>query len=199
MKYKVEHPGEVDIDVLFLNDKGKQEKVRGSPSRVQYGTSNPPSANQLTGSLMQKYISKTIEEVEHWEQETAKGCQTKDKNVASDVKQLISVKDAMESVHKNSESIVLKLDVLDESLKMFHRAGLAKDSEMKKMKKLFDGWTNLQKIAKETKREIMPYVQSESERNVNQVKAFEEELKHFHTSLKKRDFYFYKTGVEPSL
>ncbi len=38
---------------------------------------------------------------------------------------------------------MLKLDVLDESLKMFHRAGLAKDSEMKKMKKLFDGWTNL--------------------------------------------------------
>ena len=148
---------------------------------------------------MQKYISKTIEEVEHWEQDTAKGCQTKDKNVASDVKQLISVKDAMESVHKNAESIVLKLDVLDESLKMFHKAGLAKDSEMKKMKKLFDGWTNLQKIAKETKREIMPYVQSESERNVNQVKAFEEELKHFHTSLKKRDFYFYKTGVEPSI
>ncbi len=98
VKYKVENPGEVDVDVLFLNDKGKQERVRGSPSRCLFGTSFPPSANQLTGPLMQKYISKTIEEVEHWEQETAKGCSTKDKNVASDVKQLILVKDSMESV-----------------------------------------------------------------------------------------------------
>ncbi len=32
-----------------------------------------------------------------------------------------------------------------------------------------------------------------------QVKAFEEELKHYQTNLKKRDFYFYKTGVEPSI
>lgn len=111
--------------------------------KANFGTSNPPSANQLTGSLMQKYISKTIEEVEHWEQETAKSCSIKDKNVASDVKTLISVKDAMESVHQNQDSIVLKLDVLDESLKMFQRAGLAKDSEVKKIKKLFDGWTNL--------------------------------------------------------
>ena len=49
----------------------------------------------------------------------------------------------MESVHKNQDSIVLKLDVLEESLKMFQKAGLAKDSEVKKIKKLFDGWTNL--------------------------------------------------------
>ena len=45
MKYKIEQPGEVEIDVLFENDKGKLEKVRGSPVKANFGTSNPPSAN----------------------------------------------------------------------------------------------------------------------------------------------------------
>jgi len=50
--------------------------------------------------------------------ETTKGAQTKDKNI-QDVKNLISVKDNVESVFNLNEEIVLKLDCLDESLKMF--------------------------------------------------------------------------------
>ena len=48
---------------------------------------------------------------------TTAGATVKDKDLA-DVKVLISVKDNVESVQNNGESIMLQLDQLDESIKV---------------------------------------------------------------------------------
>lgn len=70
---------------------------------------------------------------------------------------------------------------------------------MKQIKKLFDEWGGLQKLAKDIKKEISPLVANEMEKTTNMIKKFEDDLKVFIAELKKRDFYFYKTGVDEAI
>ena len=51
-------------------------------------------------------------------------------------------------------------------------------------------------MAKDIKKEIAPLVSNENEKTTNLIRKFEEDLKVFTAELKKRDFYYYKTGVE---
>lgn len=69
---------------------------------------------------------------------------------------------------------------------------------MKQIKKLFDEFTTLKKLAKDIKKEITPLVNQENEKTINMIKKFEDDLKAYTTELKKRDFYQYKTGVVDS-
>jgi hypothetical protein len=146
---------------------------------------------------MGKYISSELEQIHSFISETTKGAATKDKNI-QDVKTLISVKDNVDSVFNLNDEIVLRLDCLDESLRMFHEAQIAKDSQMKQIKRLFDEWAGLKKLAKDIRKEISPLINNENEKTTTVIKKFEEDLKVYTTELKKRDFYFYKTGVEES-
>ena len=66
---------------------------------------------------------------------------------------------------------------------------------MKQIKKLFDEWTGLKKLAKDIRKEISPLVQNENEKTINMIKKFEEELKLYIADMKRKEFYFYKTGV----
>ena len=168
--------------------------VRGSPYKASFNSKSAATCNNLTGPAMAKFISSGLEELHSFIVETSKGAQTKDKNI-HDVKTLISVKDHVESVFNLNDEIVLKLDCLEESLKMFQEHGIAKDSQIKQIKKLFDEFTALKKLAKDIKKEITPLVNNENEKTINMIKKFEEDLKVYTTELKKRDFYQYKTGV----
>ena len=53
----------------------------------------------------------------------------------------------------------------------------------------------MKKLAKDIKKEISPLVNNEKEKTTNLIKKLEEDLKVFTGDLKKREFYFYKTGV----
>lgn len=94
---------------------------------------------------------------------------------------------------------MLQLDQLEETLNFLQTKSLAKDSQIKQTKKLFEDWTNLKKVAKETHKEISPLVQSETQKNNNQIAKLEEDLKVYTQDLKKRDFYKYECGRENAL
>lgn len=51
-------------------------------------------------------------------------------------------------------------------------------------------------MAKEIKKEISPLVSNEKEKTTLLIKKLEEDLKVYFADLKKREFYFYKTGVD---
>jgi dynein heavy chain len=197
VKYQVDDEVEVKIDILFEDDKGKMVSVRGSPYRAAFSHKAAAPSNNLTGPAMGKYIQSGLEEMHSFIVETTKGAQTKDKNI-NDVKTLIGVKDNVESVFNLNDELVLKLDCLEESLKMFQEHGIAKDSQVKQIKKLFDEFTSLKKLAKDIKKEITPLVNAENEKTTNLIKKLEEDLKAYTTEMKKRDFYQYKTGVTES-
>jgi len=169
--------------------------VRGSPYKASFKAASAANFNNLTGPAMVKYISSGLEELHSFIVETTKGAQTKDKNI-QDVKTLISVKDYVESVFQQTDDIILKIDCLEESLKMFQEHGIGKDNQVKQIKRLSDEFANLRKLAKDIRKEITPLVQAEKEKTTNMIKKFEEDLKVYTTELKKRDFYQYKTGTQ---
>lgn len=118
VKYMVEEEAECKIDILFEDDKGKWVPLRGCPYRSAFTAKSSANVNNLTGPAMGKYIATELEQIHTFISETSKGGTTKDKNI-QDVKTLISVKDSVDSVFTLNDEIVLRLDCLDESLRMF--------------------------------------------------------------------------------
>lgn len=169
--------------------------VRGSPYSASFNQKTPASANNLTGSAMTKHIPHSMERLSTFMKETLQGSLIKDKDL-TDTKVLISVKDNVELVSAENDRIMLQLDQVDESLKLLQKHSLAKDSQIKQMKKLFDEWTSLKKVAKDMKKEISPLVATETQKNTSAIGKLEEDLKIYASDLKKRDFYQYNCGAE---
>jgi tRNA uridine 5-carbamoylmethylation protein Kti12 len=130
--------------------------------------------------------------------ESSNHSNTKDKDL-TEIKQLLGVVDAVKSVQDNSETMLLQLDQLEETLNFLSMKGLAKESQIKQSKKLFEDFTSLKKLAKDIKKEITPIVATETQKNNVQISKLEEELKQFIQEMKKRDFYRYDCGREPAL
>lgn len=130
--------------------------------------------------------------------ESSSQSNTKDKDL-TEIKQLLGVVDAVKSVQDNSETMLLQLDQLEETLNFLSTKGLAKESQIKQSKKLFEDFTSLKKLAKDIKKEITPIVATETQKNNVQISKLEEELKQFIQEMKKRDFYRYDCGREPAL
>lgn len=186
---------QVSVAITFEDDKGKMVPIRGSPYKATFSAKASANANNLTGPAMQKHIAAQLEDIHTFIMETTKGASTKDKSVKEDVKALIAVKDHVENVFQKNDEIILQMDCLDESLKTFQENGISKESQLKGVKKLFEEWGGLKKLAKETKKEITPIVQNESEKTSFMIRKLEDELKDFTTGLKKRQFYKYDAGV----
>ena len=102
---------------MFKDDKGKFVPVRGSPYNATFEEGVNPNMNALIGPGMPKHVLKQIENLQEYMKSTQAGAQVKDKDLG-DVKALIGVKDNVESVQNNGESITLQLDQLDEAIKV---------------------------------------------------------------------------------
>jgi hypothetical protein len=143
---------------------------------------------------MLKHVQETIAETKSKFEETSAGAKTANKDL-SDVKTLIGVKDCVERVQKQAKPITLSLDQMQESLAFLASNGISKDKEIKQVKKLFDDWNALRKVAKETKKEIAPMIENESKKNQVTITKFEEHMKQYMSTMKQKDFYKYATGV----
>jgi len=166
VKYQVEEECEVKIDIFFQDDKGKMVPLRGSPYRASFSAKSAAGVNNITGPAMEKHLKSGLDELHNFIVETTKGAQTKDKNI-NDVKTLISVKDYVDSVYNKNDEIILKLDCLEEALRMFADKGHPKDGQVKQSKKLVDEFNNLKKLAKDIRKEITPLVQGEKDKTMN--------------------------------
>lgn len=194
--YECPEPGDVKVDITFENDKQKMVPIRGSPYQASFTDAAAASVNEVGSSLVSKYVTHSLEQITDFISQTSKGINLKDKDVQNDVKELISVKEHVETVTARNEEIILWLDCVDETLKYFHKHEKAKEAQMRSIKKAFDNWAHLKKLAKETKKEIASAVENEREKTKASIKKLEEDVKNYTNELKKREFYFYKTGPE---
>jgi hypothetical protein len=149
--------------------------VRGSPFTATF-VEGKADMNTLSGPSLPKYVARTIDATQTWMKETQSNANTKDKNL-EDIKVLISVFDSVGSVMENQETMMLQLDQLEETLNLLASQNMAKDSQIKQTKKLFDEWTNIKKLAKDTRKEITPLVAQETAKNNNAITKLEEDLK----------------------
>jgi len=92
--------------------------------------------------------------------------------------------DHVEEVLAKNDKTILDLDQLDESLKFLYKEGLAKDNQLRGVKKLFDNYNHLKKAAKETKKTIEPFVENETDKNKNIIKRHEDTLKTYSAQMK---------------
>lgn len=185
----------MNISVLFRDDKEKMVPLRGSPYKASFSSATPANHNTLTGPLLPKYVTKVIEQSQTWMKESSTSANTKDKDL-TEIKSLLGVVDAVNTVHVKQDAMMLQLDQLEETLNFLSTKNLAKDSQIKQSKKLFDDWTGLKKLAKDIKKEITPIVASETQKNNTQIGKLEDELKSFIQEMRKRDFYKYDCGRE---
>lgn len=187
-----------NINVLFKDDKEKMVPLRGAPYSSSFVSGVPANNNLLTGPLLAKYVTKVIDQSQTWMKESSAAARTSDKDL-TEIKQLLGVVDAVKNVHDNTDSMLLQLDQLEETLNFLAAKGQVKDSQVKQSKKLFDDFTSIKKLAKDTKKEITPIVASETQKNNVHIGKLEDELKHFIQEMKKRDFYKYDCGRENAL
>jgi dynein heavy chain len=196
VSYKCPEAGEVKIDISFENEKQKMVPIRGAPYYASFSEGVPSSVNEVDSSLVSKYVSHSLEQISEFISTTSKGINLKDKDVENDVKELIGVMELVQAVHSRNDEFILWLDCVDETLKYFQKHDKAKDSQVKSIKKAFDNWQHLRKLAKETKKEIASTVENEKEKTKTLIKRLEEDVKVYTNELKKREFYYYKTGPE---
>lgn len=140
--------------------------VRGSPYSASFSAATPATANHMSGPTLPKYVTRVIEQSQSWMKESSHAANTKDKDL-TEIKQLISVVDAVNQVNERSDETMLSLDQLEETLNYLAVKGNAKESQIKQTKKLFDEWNNLKKLAKDIKKEVAPLVASETQKNNN--------------------------------
>ena len=128
--YQVDEPCECNIEVLFKNDKQKFVPIRGSPYRATFEEGVNPNMNKIIGPGIQKNAVAQIEALQEFMKETTAGLNVKDKDL-QDVKELIKVKDHVETVNSKGDNITLQLDQLDEALKVLQAQNMVRDREIK--------------------------------------------------------------------
>ena len=152
--------------------------LRGSPYKASFLSTTPTNHNTLSGPLLPKYVTKVIEQSQSFMKESSHSANTKDKDL-TEIMSLLGVVDAVNTVHVKQDAMMLQLDQLEETLNFLATKNLAKDSQVKQSKKLFDDWVSLKKLAKDIKKEITPIVASETQKNNVQIGKLEDELKTF--------------------
>jgi hypothetical protein len=68
---------------------------------------------------MTQFLGATLEGLETFTAESSAGIKITNKNFSEDVHGLISIKNHMEGVEENTDDVILKLDVMEEALRMY--------------------------------------------------------------------------------
>lgn len=191
--------GDINIQVLFEDEKLDQLHIRGSPFTASFMKGASVKNNDPLGPLMSQFISGTLANLEHFIQATQDGITIKNKAFSEDVRGLLKIKGHIEDVESQADHVLLKMDELNETLNMFERMDIHKETEHRKLRRLIDSWVSLQKQAREAKKDIAPAVNTESEKTKQQIKNFEEELKVYSQNIKKQEYQKYDTPVDKSL
>ncbi len=89
--------------------------LRGSPYSASFCAGTKADSNHLTGPSLPKYVTKVIDETGRWMKETTNAAKTSDKDL-SEIKTLIGVVDSVKQVQAQTDSIMLQLDQLEETL-----------------------------------------------------------------------------------
>lgn len=195
-RYSAVQEGEVEIRILFQDDKGNMVPLRGSPYKAGMKAGFKENDGKMVGEALKKYISSEIKRLQELMSSTKNEINTKDKDKdMTNVKQLLKVKENVENTQAEQENINLQIDQLDESIKLMLDNKKIKEADQKSFLTINKNWQDVKKMAKDVKKEIQPLVDHEKENNNKNIKTLEEEITHFTQEMRKREFFQYKCGV----
>jgi dynein heavy chain len=198
-KYTMPDEGKVRVEILFEDDKQNMVHVRGSPYKASFSASAKPAENTMTGGALERHVKAEIQRLQDYMTTSKKECNTKDKDL-KDVKQLLGVKETVEGIVANADKTTLTIDQLDEALILFQNAKVPKiDNHIKNFNKANKEWKELKDMQKVVKKEIMPLVGAEKDKNTHNIKNLEDSIVQFTQDMKKREFFQYKCGTAVAL
>jgi len=195
-KYTAPDDGEVELRILFQDDKGNMVPLRGSPYKSIMKPGFKENDGKMVGESMKKYIAYEVKRLQDLMQSTKSEINTKDKDKdMTSVKQLLKVKEKVDTTQKEQENINLQIDQLDESIKLMLENKKIKDGDQKSFMQINKNWGDVKKLIKDVKKEIQPLIDHEKENNNKNIKSLEEDITHFTQVMKKREFFQYDCGV----
>merc|ERR1711957_119292 len=105
------------IKVEFRDEQGFMVNCRGSPYSAGFDEETPAKANTTIGPSLQMNAKNLAELLSEFMNKTSEGCELEGKNLA-DVRELLDVKDNVETVTTRNDEIMLMLDQLQETLRL---------------------------------------------------------------------------------
>lgn len=142
VKYTYDQERDCEVHV-FLEVKEKEEMVlkpiRGSPYKASFNSSAKPADNLLSGPLLQAHFKQEMSDLMDYMTKKEKSIATKGKDL-NEVPTLLGVKEEIEDVFHNEGAITLKIDQLDESIKMFGNAQPKIKVDSSKFGKILTNW-----------------------------------------------------------
>ena len=188
-------PGEVVVSVALIDENGKERPIRGSPFTATFADIGAkPRANQITGPLTVGFIPSTMKKVEDFAKQTDAGIAIKFKE--DDVHGLIKCMNFCQDTWEKEGWLQLKQDEVHEVLALLERENMPNDKANKHLKKIGDHVEQMKFNVREKEKEIAEYIVKQSAVYKEAIVEFEEELKQYHSGLRKEHYYYYKWGLE---
>lgn len=123
MTYVNDQEGEAKIDVFYIAENGKKDRIRGGPFRATFGEEFPEANNSFTGPLMQEYLGSRLKNIKTFIKQTSQGIDTSDGKFKTDRKALLKIKENTTRVQVNKEKNILDLDVIEQTLLNLEASG----------------------------------------------------------------------------
>ena len=155
--------------------------------------------NDFDGTLQLGFISNQLSEISRFLDSSKENIDTRNKDITAKVDDLLKVMISLKNLDERRDDIYLTLDRIEQTLKTFDRRyDKKKDNEMKKCGKLMEENKTITFVAAKIQKQINGPKTIEAGKTKEKIKKFEEYLKLMQLDLKKKEFYYYDTGVEGS-
>ncbi len=157
-----------------------------------------PKNNELSGPSMILNMTNQIKDIESFILKSKSDINIKNRNISDDVKELRQVKESLVIIQSKKADYLLRLDMIEQCLRRYKEEGLHKEDDLKKTLAAKENWNNLQNMAVTVEKDISVQVKTESDKAKDNLSKFEENLKEYFNTMKKKPFYVYATGEKSS-
>jgi len=140
-RYTAPEEGDVEVKILFRDDKGNMVPLRGSPYKASMRAGFKEADGRMVGEALKKFIAAEVKRLQELMQSTKNEINTKDKDKdMGNVKQLLKVKENVERTQAEQENINLQIDQLDESIKLMLEHKKIKEADQKSFMAINKNW-----------------------------------------------------------
>lgn len=187
--YNVGEPTSVTVDVFIVDSEGVTKHLSGFPTEVKFETMTEETKglNSLEGNLIVNYIKDTTDEIQHFIEEKNKALDIVARDdYISNVHTLLDIKQNFNLVIEKQKEYERTLDQLYEYIvRLTHKKELkGYDAKIKDSQK---EWVKLSRHADKLKKDLDGLINSEREKNNQNIQNFEERLKSEQNKVKDED------------
>ena len=189
VSYTNDQEGEAKVDVFYIAENGKKDRIRGGPFKATFGNDFPEVNNSFTGPLMQEYLASRLKNIKTFIKQTSHGIDTSDGKFKTDRKALLKIKENTSRVQENKEKNILDLEVIEQTLLNLEASGKDIKEQNNSTKKMILDMQKLEGDCLETEKKISNNIKDDKLQCRNELIEFEKTLKKYYLSLKELDIY----------